>query len=143
MATAPDYDVDFDFDDTPQISITREMVAACSDLETLAHWFESLDARALTIKEFWDAFKDTDLKNDDWKRRHCGALAYNNIGLRWVERRILALGGKPPYPPTDPRGQQIYSLMEEVRKLRVENERLRNPRDLATLDTNASERGRG
>lgn len=112
-------DFEFDVDDTQQITITREMVAACNDPADLIHWFESLDARIVTIKEFWDAFKDTGLKDDDWKRRHCGALAYNNIGLKWVERRLLALGVKPPYPHSDPRGQHIFQLMEENRALKA------------------------
>jgi hypothetical protein len=109
----------FEPEQLSDVRVTREMVAATSDVDLLIYWFEALDERVVQIKEFWDAFEGLDIKDDSWEHRTRTALAYNNIGKRWVERRLLALGVTPPYPKDDPRGQTIQNLSGHIIKLKA------------------------
>jgi hypothetical protein len=98
-------------------SYSREEIDGCSDLETLSEWFLASDQRELHIRSFLEAMRTAEIDDETWFRRTGGALAYCVIGKRWIERRILILGGEPPYAPTDPRARALRVLNEKVAKL--------------------------
>jgi hypothetical protein len=110
---------DFLFERTSprETSLTRDAIEGCTDLEQLGAWFEEELQRAVEMKAFLEAFRDADINDEIWFRRTAGALAYSKIGARWIERRILLLGGEPRYWPTDPRARQLRILNEKVEKL--------------------------
>lgn len=100
-----------------ETAYTREEIEACSDVDTLRDWFLDSDRRELDIRSFLDAFRSAEIDDETWFRRTGGALAYCVIGKRWIERRILQLGGEVPYYPTDPRARQLRILTEKLVKL--------------------------
>lgn len=104
--------------------VTRDEIESCSDLETLSDWFRGHDERELEMHSFLDAFRAAEVDDEPWFRRTAGALAYAKIGKRWIERRILILGGEPPYQPTDPRARQLRILNGKVAKLEGQIEAL-------------------
>jgi hypothetical protein len=102
----------------------REDVDNCTDVETLAQWFVEHDARELEMRAHLEARRFAEIDDEDWFRRCAGALAYTSIGKRWIERRILTLGGEPPYFPTDPRARALRILNEQVGRLKHRLEEL-------------------
>lgn len=97
--------------------IQREDIEECSDLPKLCEMYDKLQERAVEIKSFLSAFSDAEIDDEAWFRKAGGALAYREIARRWVEKRILLLGGSPPYWPTDPRTRQLRILNEKVERL--------------------------
>lgn len=109
--------IDVQIDHVPSITITREDVDE-ADMDQLCYWFAALDEKAMQMKAFAESFRTFDASDNEWAQKNAGALAYVSIGRKWVEHRILALGGTPPYPPTDQRNFQIRQLEKEVKRLR-------------------------
>jgi hypothetical protein len=101
-----------------QTSITREQIAECEDLATLNAWFLETDERELHIRSFLDAFRAAQVDDESWFKRAGGALAWSKITKVFIERRILALGGEPPYQPTDPRAKALRSANDQIDKLK-------------------------
>lgn len=119
MATAFKLDEvpEIDWDEAERFDLSRDDIEAATDLQQLANWFNGLYRRSVEMKAFCEAYRETEIDDERWFRRLAGALAYCKIGMKWVERRILLLGGTPPYCPADPRGRQIHILQEKVAKL--------------------------
>lgn len=109
--------IDVDIDHVPSITITRDDVDG-ADMPQLCYWFAALDEKAMQMKAFAEAFRTFGAGDDQWAEKNAGAFAYVSIGRKWVEHRILALGGTPPYAPTDGRNFQIRQLEKEVARLR-------------------------
>jgi hypothetical protein len=110
-------DLSFDHNDFDELELSKEIVAAVSDLPTLCGWYETLTEKSMQVSSFVSAFRHAQVDDDDWYRRSAGKLGFCNVGLKWVEQRILQLGGEPPYPLADPRNKQIRILLERVKKL--------------------------
>lgn len=108
----------------PQDAVSRAEIEECDDVEHLCEWYETFGQRALEIKSFFEAFREAEIEDDPWYKKNAGALAYVKIGQKWIERRILELGGQPPYAPTDPRARHIRNLTEKVEKLQRQVEQL-------------------
>jgi hypothetical protein len=107
---------------------SREEIDACNDLEALSEWFVDCDRRELDISNHLYACRQAEIDDENWFRRSAGALAYSRIAKVWIERRILTLGGVPPYFPTDPRSRQLRILNETVEKLKRRVELLEKER---------------
>ena len=101
------------------VTIRRADIEAETDTETLIQLFQRLDEEALTLSEFLRAYREAEVDDEDYFERTAGKLAYIRIGTRWVERRILALGEVPPYPPNDPPARQLRLLSEAQEKLKL------------------------
>lgn len=110
-AAAPDYDA------TRERSYSREEIAACADVATLSEWFVATDARELQMRAFIDAFRAAAIGDEAWFRRTAGALAYCSMCKKQIERRILLLGGEPPYFPTDPRSRELRILSDKLARM--------------------------
>lgn len=106
------------------LDISKDDVETCADVPTLLDWFERLNESNLQTTEFLHAYRDAQVDDEDWFRRTGGRLAYVRIAARWVERRLLTLGAKVPYPPTDPRTRQLRILDDKICKLKAEIDRL-------------------
>jgi hypothetical protein len=98
--------------------IQRDEIEACLDVETLRDWFLKADSRELAMRSFMDAFRSAEIDDEPWFRRSAGALAYSMISKRWIERRILTLGGEVPHFPTDPRARALRILNDQHDKLK-------------------------
>jgi hypothetical protein len=98
--------------------VTIEEIQACSDLEQLSAWYLECDRVEIEIRAHLDSYRAAGIKDEDWCRRSGGALAFRMIARRHLERRILTLGGEPPYQPTDPRAKAIRCLQDQVAKLK-------------------------
>lgn len=99
--------------------ITKADVNEMTDEKELAELYRWLEEKALYNGEFIKAFNLADVMDEDWYERMAGALAYSQIKLKWVERRMLELGFDPPYSPVDPRGRAIRNLEDANRKLKL------------------------
>lgn len=97
----------------------KAMVESINDLDVLHDWYEKLDEIILATSEFIDAKVHADIDDEDWFARASSKLAHSRIAIRWVERRILKLGDKPDYPPTDPRTHTIRTMSESIMKLKA------------------------
>lgn len=108
--------------------VSIDEIRACSDLEVLCGWFMLADERELEQRAFLDAWRAAGIDDDDYYHRNAGALAYCAISKRHLERRILALGGMPPYSPADPRSRQLRILSDKLEKLQKRLNELEPPR---------------
>ncbi len=109
--------VEFSSDALDDIDLSREIIAAMSDVDTLCHWYRSLTGKIMEMKEFVAAYRFAQVEDDDFYRRTAGKLGYCGVGMKLVEQRILELGGEPPYPLADSRNKQLRLLSEQVKKL--------------------------
>jgi hypothetical protein len=110
-APAPDLTAD------REVAYSIDEIQACDDVAVLAAWYVNSDRRELHLKTFIEAWRTADIDDPDWTKRTAGALAFCSIGKKWIERRILTLGGEVPYPPTDPRARQLRILNDRVVEL--------------------------
>lgn len=106
------------------LRLTREDIEGETRQDVLALWFRLADETQEQIKEMLDAFKDAGAADAEWVKRAGGALGYTRIGLRWVERRMLALGFTPPYSPRDPRAEALRVAQNTIVNLKAKLDRL-------------------
>lgn len=114
-------------EETSHRGVSIEEIRACSDIDVLCGWFVAADERDLEQRAFLDAWRAAGIVDDDYYRRNAGALAYCAISKRHLERRILTLGGSPPYSPADPRARQLRILSDKVEKLQKRLNELEPP----------------
>lgn len=120
-----------DAEETEGIDIKRVDIEQCVDLDQLCVWFINLIDTADIVSCQLDAFKEAGTAKEEWLHRAGGKLARCKVAMRWVDRRIISLGGKTPHPPTDPRTVEINRLLEENRKLKRRVWEMENPRETA------------
>lgn len=99
------------------VAYTIDEIQACTDVAVLCAWYANSDRRELHLKTFLETWRTADIDDPDWTKRTAGALAYCAIGKKWIERRILTLGGEVPYAPTDPRARQLRILNDKIVEL--------------------------
>jgi hypothetical protein len=105
-------------DEERHAKFRREDIEACEDVLELCEWYDRCWRKQIQIKGFIDAWREAEIEDEEWFLSIAGALAYTKIGLKHIERRILTLGGTPPYCPTDPRSRQLRLLHDQVEKLK-------------------------
>ena len=98
------------------VEIGMEDVAEAS-VATLHKWFKELNQNASDLAEFVAAFRLAQIDDEKYYRRTAGKIAYLKIAAKWIERRLLELGEKPRYSPTDPRCREIRILQDKLEKL--------------------------
>ena len=104
-------------DDFRELNLSKEIVGAVTDEATLADWYTALGDKHLEVSSFARGYQEAGVEDDDYYRRTGGVLAFCKIAMKWIENRMLSLGQRPPYPPTDPRTREIQRLTEKVKKL--------------------------
>lgn len=103
--------------DIRDLDLSKPIVDATTDLDTLHGWYDTLVNKSTEIAEFLQAYRLAEIDDEDYFRRTAGKLAYVRIALKWVERRILSLGAMVNYPPNDPRQKQLTILEEKLKKM--------------------------
>lgn len=123
--------------------LTREMIDAIDDLESLQFLLDDADERAKHIEVDLEFRSDADL---DWERRARGALAAHHICIGHLGRRIRALSPKRERPEgsaaakIEAKARKHAAVAEravqenETRRVKAERERvaaLKNATDFA------------
>jgi tRNA(Glu) U13 pseudouridine synthase TruD len=106
------------------IDVSYDEIAAETDTALLHRYYEQLEQEALEMSSFIEAFRLAAVEDDKWFKGIGGKYAYNRIASRWIERRLLALGEKVNYPPTDPRSRELRILSQKVADLKRRVEEL-------------------
>lgn len=101
-----------------EAEIDIEDIESCSDPEKLAAWYLGLDALYDQIRFFIDERRFAQVGDEAWFDAAAGKCGYLRVGKKRVEQRMLSLGLRPPYQPTDPRQRNLQILNEKVRKLK-------------------------
>ena len=106
-----------EYDDLEDVS--RQQIENSSDLAWLSDIYILAANLQLSITEFIKAKRDAGLGHTDWLERASGKVAFLRLGMKWIEGRIITLGGVVPYSPTDGRNREIRRLKAEIEALKV------------------------
>ncbi len=100
---------------------TRDEIDNETDEETLAEWYRDHTELQECIFEFVRTRREgmADLCDPNWLRKSSDKVAHLRIATRRIERRMIALGYRPPYHPTDPRVKEISRLGDQNRRLKA------------------------
>lgn len=113
------------------VDINRSQIEAEEDEQELRGWYLAMVDAADVVSTQLAAYREAGTATDDWLHRAGALLARAKLSLRWVERRMLYLKYRVPYPPNDPRTKEIGRLAEENRKLKNRVFQLENPTEKA------------
>ncbi len=112
-------DMHIEWDDPDAIDIEIDEVAKETDLNVLSHWYSSALEVIEEIKDRLTFAKEFGEPESSWVWRAGMKIAYLKKGARFIEQRMLKLGGMPPYPLNDGRAKHIRNLEAKLNKAKA------------------------
>lgn len=106
---------------TPEVEISRDIVAECTSIEQLRHWFERLGVQAEEIGVQIGAYRQSGIDT----HRACQKLTYVRVGQQWVKRRLDALGAPVSIKREENQRREIARHKAENEELRLAEANLR------------------